>query len=973
MASLRIPVATYRLQFNGDFTFKEAFDRLDYIEALGVSDLYASPLLQSRRGSGHGYDVTDATRIGTDPGSEADFDALQAGLRARGMGLILDTVPNHMAASGENPWWMDVLENGPGSAYASYFDIDWHPDSRTLDNKVLLPLLGSPYGQILENQELGLAYEDGAFFVEYQPERFPLAPKSYRRILKHRLDDLKTTLGEDSPAYQEYQGILASLAGLPERQSLPAEAAGERRLQAEGIKERLRHLYGSDPNVAAFVDENLRLFRGSKGDRASFRPLDRLLSEQAYILAFWQNPNEVINYRRFFTITDLVGLRVEDPLVFEATHNVILRLIEKGMVTGLRIDHIDGLRDPLGYLQRLRDRIGRAGSGEGFYVVVEKITASTENLPGDWPVCGTTGYDFLNAVNRLFVDPSGARAVEDAYQRFIGKEVRYEDVMYQKKKLVMKTLLAVEVRSLARQLGILAQQDRYARDVPNSDLTQALIETTACLPVYRTYVRNLEVPDDGSRYIEQAISEARRRRPDHNPLSFEFVREVLLLRDGDHLFPEQREARLAFVMRWQQFTGPIVAKGVEDTSLYVYNALVSLNEVGGDPRPVAPDSPEFHCFVEDRARKWPYALNATSTHDTKRAEDVRARINVLSEIPAEWAQRLNRWSRLNAAKKKAVNGQVVPDRNEETLLYQTLLGAWPLDSGETPDLKPRLKEYLIKATREAMVHTRWTLPNVEHERALTDFLDSILCSGPGERFQNDFLQFQRKIAYFGMLNGLAQALLKIACPGVPDFYQGSELWDLRLVDPDNRGPVDFDGRAALLDRLKKPGASPTPSFIRGLVRQWSDGSIKLYLIWKALHLRRQHPGLFLEGDYMQAQAEGERAENVVTVARTHENEYALAIVPRWLARAHAPRTPGQLARFWGTTELILPPKFPTEWLNVLTNEHIACNAEGSGATLCLAQVLASFPVALLVPGHMPMRPDQVPINRWPDRPMNQFP
>ena len=947
MPSFRIPVATYRLQFNRDFTFTEARERLDYFEALGITDLYTSPLLQSRRGSGHGYDVTDSTRIDTDPGSDADFDALQAALRERGMGLMLDIVPNHMAASGENPWWMDVLENGPGSAYATYFDIDWHPDSRALDNKVLLPWLGAPYSQALENQELSLTYEEGSFFLKYRQERLPLAPKSYRRVLKHRLDELKNSLGEDSPYYQEYQGILASLAALPERQSLPAEAAGERRLQAEGIKERLRNLYSAAPEVAAFINANMESFRGIKGDAASFRPLDRLLSEQAYVLAFWQNPNEVINYRRFFTITDLVGLRVEDPLVFEATHSVILRLIERGIATGLRIDHVDGLRDPLGYLQRLQERIGRPGDEGPFYVVVEKITASSESLPNEWPVQGTTGYDFLNVVNRVFVDPRGAPAIEEAYQRFLGRKVRYDDVMYWKKKLVMQTLLAVEVRSLARYLAILAKQDRYARDLPQNDLAQALIETTACLPVYRTYTRNLEVPEESSRYIEQALVEARRRRPDHNPACFDFVREVLLVREGDHLFPEQREARLGFVMRWQQFTGPIVAKGVEDTSLYVYNSLLSLNEVGGDPRPVAPDTPEFHTFVRSRARAWPYALNATSTHDTKRAEDVRARINVLSEIPAEWSRRLNRWSRLNASKKREIDRQLVPDRNEEALLYQTLLGAWPLESAEMPELRHRLKEYLIKAVREAMVHTRWSLPNVEHEDAVTGFLDSILCPRPGEPFLTDFLRFQKRVAWFGMLNGLAQVLLKIACPGVPDFYQGSELWDLRLVDPDNRGPVDFNKRTAVLESLTKAGTNPKSSFMRGLWRGWGDGRIKLYVIWKALNLRRRHSRLFLDGEYLPVEARGDRAEHVVALVRIHESQRVLAVVPRWLARAQAPRSSRGWPRFWGGTELPLPPDSPAEWLSVLTGERIVCNLDHDRPTLRLDQTLGSFPVALL--------------------------
>ena len=950
MASLRIPVATYRLQFNQDFTFRQARELLGYLQDLGITDIYASPLLQSRRGSGHGYDVTDPTRLDSDPGSQEEFEAFQAELQRRGMGLILDIVPNHMAASSENPWWMDVLENGPGSAYASHFDIDWHPPYRALDNKVLLPVLGEAYGRVLETRELQPVYKNGTFLVQYHQELFPLAPATYRRILKHRLDLLEKRLGADSSSCQEYRGILASLASLPDRQPLPSEAAGERRLQTEAVKERLQKLHGTVPIVRRFIQENLRLLSGAGNRPASFRFLDRLLSEQAYVLSFWQNPNAGINYRRFFTIVDLVGVRVEDPLVFEATHNVIFRLIEEGFVQGLRIDHIDGLRDPLGYLQRLQQRIGGAPDADprGFYVIVEKILSASEKLPQDWPVYGTTGYDFLNAVNRLFVDPRGARAIEGIYARFLGSNPEFEDVLYRKKKLVINTLLAVEMRSLSLQLGALAEQDRYARDLPVSELAQALTEITVCLTVYRTYVRNLEVPRQARVRIEAAVHKARRRRPNLSAVCFDFVREVLLLPDADHVLPEQREARLGFVTRWQQFTGPVMAKGFEDTTLYVYNPLVSLNEVGGDPRPEKVLTDAFHQFVSDRARLWPGTLNATATHDTKRGEDVRARISVLSEIPAEWQRHLLRWSRVNARRKKTVNGQAVPDRNDEILFYQTLIGAWPLSSTELPKFRERLQAYLIKAMREAMVHTRWTQPNLELEGALTEFIDSVLGAPEDDRFLRDFREFQRRIAYWGMLNGLGQALLKIVCPGAPDFYQGSELWDLRLVDPDNRGPVDFTLRAALLKSIQEE-ASSAPEFLRTILENWRDGRLKLFVIWQALNFRRKHAQLFLEGKYAEAKARGVRKRNVVAIARSHRGEHVILAIPRWLAGARAPADAQQMQRFWARSELVLPARAPTRWTNMFTGDHLSCRTGGKPA-LALSEIFRSFPVAFLVAG-----------------------
>src|SRR5258707_1299401 len=709
------------------------------------------------------------------------------------MGLVLDIVPNHMSASSDNSWWMDVLEHGPESAYASYFDIDWHPPSRSLESKILLPVLGRPFAEVLEGGEFKLIFSDGRLFLQYFDSLFPLAPKTYLAILGKNTEKLRERLGEESTIYQEYSGIVAAFAGLRSPATVTPGEAGERRFRFEA-RERLRQLVSSSAEVEAFLNDRLRELMGQPGDPASFSSLEKLLAEQFYVLSYWQNVNEEINYRRFFTITDLVGVRVEDPLVFEATHSLITRLASQPSVDGLRIDHIDGLRDPLAYVNRLREQLGKDPGFENpreTYIFVEKILGRTERLPREWPVSGTTGYDFLNALNAVFVDPKGAKCIEEVYDHFVGKKLTHADLLYQKKKLVMSTLLGVEMRSLGHELILLADKDRYARDLSRSDLTQALFESTAHVPVYRTYTRNLEVAREDAKVIEQAIQEARTRKFYLQPAHFDFIRDVLLVRNPPHLLPDHREARLNFVMRWQQFTGPLMAKAFEDTLLYVYNPLISLNEVGGEPRPSAAVADSFSRFIADRRRHWPNSMNATTTHDTKRAEDVRARTNVLSEIPGQWKERLERWSKLNARSKTQVSGQQVPDRNEEIFLYQTLLGVWPANARVDASLVERLQAYAIKAMREAMVHTRWTLPNAAHENALKRFVAAILKPDKNNAFLQDFVAFQQSIAYSGMVNGLSQAVLKIISPGIPDFYQGSELWDLCLVDPDNRQSVEF--------------------------------------------------------------------------------------------------------------------------------------------------------------------------------------
>ncbi len=940
--------ATYRLQFNKDFTFRDATKLLDYFSDLGITHIYASPIWRSRPGSTHGYDVIDPTRLNPELGTEADFFTLQTELRNRGMGLVLDIVPNHMSASSDNSWWMDVLEHGPESAYASYFDIDWHPPSRSLESKILLPVLGRPFAEALEGGEFKLIFSDGRLFLQYLESLFPLAPKTYLAILGKNTEKLRERLGEESTVYQEYSGIVAAFAGLRSPATVTPGEAGDKRSRFEA-RERLRQLISSSADIETFLNDRLRDLMGEPGDPASFSPLEKLLAEQSYVLSYWQNVNEEINYRRFFTITDLVGVRVEDPLVFEATHGLITRLAAQPPIDGLRIDHIDGLRDPLAYLGRLRELLTKEsaqGEPREVPIFVEKILARGERLPGEWPSAGTTGYDFLNALNSIFVDPKGAKCIEEVYDRFVGKKLVYADLLYQKKKLVMSTLLGVEMRSLGHQLALLADKDRYARDLSRSDLTQALFETTAHMPIYRTYTRNLEVSREDAKVIELAIEEALSRKFYLQPAHFDFIGDVLLARNRAHLLPDQREARLNFVMRWQQFTGPIMAKAFEDTFLYVYNPLISLNEVGGEPRPTAATTESFSRFIAERRKHWPNSMSATTTHDTKRSEDVRARISVLSEIPGQWKERLERWSKLNSKYKTQVDGQQVPDRNEEVFLYQTLLGVWPSNGNNDASLVERLQAYAIKATREAMVHTRWTLPNTAHENALKKFVASVLKPGSGNPFLSDFAAFQRSIGQRGMVNGLTQTLVKIISPGIPDFYQGSELWDLRLVDPDNRQPVDFAKRVSMLAALKEAEASP--SLASDLAGHWDDSRIKLYAIWKALNFRRQRPELFSKGDFVKLKTTGPYAEHILAILRRHKREWLLLVAPRWLSRAQEGRSSDAEFR-WREATIQLPNSAPSLWDNIFTTEKITI-ADERAKSLRADQLLNHFPVALLSGG-----------------------
>jgi (1->4)-alpha-D-glucan 1-alpha-D-glucosylmutase len=989
----RIPVSTYRLQFNRRFMFSDATKILPYLDELGISDIYASPYFKARKGTIVGYDVVDPTRLNPEIGTEAAYNRLNRELQKRKMGQILDIVPNHMyVGSEDNAWWLDVLENGPSSPYALFFDIDWNPIKRELKNKVLIPVLGEPYGTVLEHRELKLIFETGAFFLCCYDRKLPILPETYGDILKHRLDKLKTLLPIDDPFLIELLNSITALSCLPPYTEREQSKLAERNREKEIIKKRLYKLHKESRAIRVFIDENVRIFNGTRKEPHSFDLLDDLLGKQVWRLSLWSVAAEEINYRRFFDISSLAAVRMEDPVVFQKTHELVLKLIGEGKVTGLRVDHPDGLHDPSEYFHRLqracflRLRLAQAQSLRGkktdtpveaspepdllrqydekiasdpqfkpFYVVGEKILSRDEKLPENWPIFSTVGYDFLNSLNGIFVDTTKGLVFDKIYERFIRSKMDYQELVYEKKRLIMIVSMSGEINTLAQHLNRLSEKNRHTRDFTLNDLRTTITEVIACFPVYRTYVTHSAVPERDRRYVEQTVSKAKRKNPSLSESTFDFLKNVLVLNYPDDLGKTDKIAWIDFVMRFQQVTGPVMAKGLEDTVFYVYNRLVSLNEVGGNPGGFGAPLEAFHGQNVETAKSRPYSLLTTSTHDTKRSEDVRARINVLSEIPGEWQRCLSKWSRLNRKKKLVVHGRMVPHRNDEYLLYQTLLGVWPVNRmtvAEHEEFRARIRNYMLKATREAKVDTNWISPNVPYEEALLKFIDAVLASSSAKTFLKDFDLLPKKVAYWGMFNSLSQTLLKITSPGVPDFYQGTETWDFSLVDPDNRRPIDFVIRKQMLARLKKELTRPKADSVglaRRLLQTWPDGLIKLYVTFISLNYRKLHQRLFGEGDYLPLTVDGALAEHVCAFARHGEGDTVLVIVPRFLTYLvrsvnHLPL--GQ--KVWKGSGVVLPEEtLGSNFINIFTGETIQAAKQNEKRILSLGAVFANFPVALL--------------------------
>lgn len=925
------------------------------------------------------------------------------------MGLVLDIVPNHMGAGKDNPWWMDVLENGRSSMYADYFDIDWHPLTDDLQNKILLPILGDAYGKILTNGELKLRFqpENGRFWLDYYENAIPINPVSYPTILGHRLETLEARLGKTNPAFLEYRSIMSSFEHLPVVTNHDFDKKEERARERIISLNRLSTLCSQTPDVITFLQENVQDFIPHKDDPTNQNRLHRLLEQQAYRLSNWRVASDEINYRRFFDINDLVAVRVEDQRVFNDTHELIMELVEQGLVTGLRIDHPDGLYDPAGYFHRLQEeaakRMGKpirtdwqlSSEDLPIYVLIEKILAPFERLPQEWTVHGTTGYEFTNLVNGIFVKQDEEKEFTRIYERLLGEKVDFDDLVYRCKKLIMKTTLNSELGVLSQQLNRISKRNWSTRDYTLHNLRDALMEVVACFPVYRTYITPDQISKKDREYIEWAVRLAKRRSKAIDTSIFDFLHAVLLLEftpestgdnaaagtnlptgsttvnaaempkattgkpkpgsESDEEEPLQ-EAVIRFAMKFQQYSGPVMAKGLEDTSFYRYNRLVSLNEVGGEPRQFGISLSTFHHHNLDRSKRIPNTLLDTSTHDTKRSEDVRARISVLSEMPEEWHRHVTQWRRFHRHWRRHLqDGNQTPSVNEEYLFYQTLIGVWPL-TPPGPDgmesLAERMAQYMMKAAKEAKANTSWINPDTEYEDALTQFIRGVLLR-PSSLFLDDFIPFQRQVARFGLFNSLSQTLLKLTCPGVPDLYQGTELWDFSLVDPDNRRPIDYALRQAQMGPIQEAIYCDDPKLLgktlMDLTDNLLDGRIKQYLIAAVLHYRGRHRELFQQGAYLPLDVTGTGAEHVIAFARQWEDQVAVTIAPR-LLHTLGTRKNGLPCgkRLWKDTAVILPESmrgYP--FRNFLSKESIPKKGKHL-AEIEVADILKDLPVGFLV-------------------------
>jgi len=924
---MRIPVATYRLQFNPSFGFRDARRVAAYLSELGISDIYASPILKATEGSTHGYDVTDPDELNPELGTPDDFQALTAEVQARGMGWLQDIVPNHMGYSSRNWMLMDVFENGPRSRFYNFFDIFRdHPDPE-LRTRVLAPFLGGPLEEVLKRGEVQLALDGEGLAIRYFTWRFPLYLPTYESVLwgDGLLQSGSVTDGGTPP--QEFCSLHDSFAHLANMDDSP----DKRRLLAQA-KQMLARLHSEHPAVHQHIDRTLEFYNRPRDGPIAQSPLYRLLEQQLFKLVFWQVAYEKINYRRFLYISEFIALRTEEPDVFERVHSKIFELVRAGVFTGLRIDYVDGLYNPRGYLVRLHNTLPEC------YLVVEKILELYEFLSAEWPIQGTSGYKFCNYLNGIFCRRENEDAFTRIYHEFIGGKPDYEQLLYNEKKKTLQWRMAGEVAYLAH----LAMQASRDPGLTIESAQTALTALMAAFPVYRTYVDAQHFTQHDRMRLAESFGRARSRCPECRPDIDRIIR--LLLPDAqEESDPTMREARRYFLMRFQQFTGPAMAKGCEDTLLYVYNRFISLNEVGGDPTTFGLALDRYHWFNESRIRFWPHAMSATSTHDSKRGEDVRARLNVLSEIPQKWREAVTRWARMNERHKQPHDNVPAPDRNDEYLLYQTLVGAWPFDEREVDGFRQRIKDYMVKAVREAKTYSNWVQPNERYEGACRQFIDRILDSSAGNSFWPDFLAFQKEISEYGVYNSLSQTILKITGPGLPDFYQGSELWNLHLVDPDNRRPVDFDTRAQFLREFGEAPANTHAQFVHVLMSEKQDGRAKLFLIHKCLACRRENRDLFQTGEYVAASVSGTLLQHVISFFRAGRDRYALTVAPRFLTSLIRPGQPPAGRDVWRDTRIALPLDAASDWHDAITGNVVTARGE-----VFLRDILSDFPVCLLI-------------------------
>ncbi len=924
---MHVPQSTYRLQLHPGFGFREAESVLGYLRDLGISDIYASPIFQTVPGSEHGYNIIRPDRLNPELGGEASFERLMEAVRANGLGWLQDIVPNHMAFASGNHRLMDLLEKGPRSAYSRHFDIDWDHPHPAWKGKVLAPFLGRRLQECIADSELRVGLDASGLHLAFYEIRFPLRPESVLRIVQQALQDLgREPPSGSQPGLSKAAGVCTRLENVLQS---PADQAGD----LEFIKKELRELQEEDSRFRQALEAVLERINASPGQLAA------IASEQHYQLAYWRTATQEINYRRFFSINDLICLRLEEDRVFDDLHHFLFRLAESCGITGLRIDHLDGLLDPARYLARLRELFPET------YLVAEKILEPEERLPQHWPVQGTTGYDFLFWVNNLFCQASKEPVFDDLSREFSeAQPCQGPEGAAEGKRFVLEREMAGELDNLVRSFQPLAAELLCGRDMASQRLKEALAEILVWFPVYRTYVARDRVEDTDPAYLRQALHRAETAAP-HLQAELSCLSQVIdaaLGEDGGQFSQRARHC----LQRLQQLSGPLMAKGFEDTYLYRNSRLISLNEVGGKPDRFGISQGAFHAFMTERARHWPDSQNATATHDTKRGEDVRARINVLSELPEAWKEAVRSYAGINASAKARLGGNPVPEASEEYFLYQTLIGAWPFEAKHYPDFRSRIGDYMVKALREAKLRSSWLDPNTAYEGACLEFIQRILPDSGHNRFLEEFLPLQRRIAHHGIINSLAQTAIKLAAPGLPDIYQGCELWDLSLVDPDNRRAVDFELRSSWLARLSEDFARNAAQTLHDLLTRPQDGRIKLHLVHQGLLLRQEYATLFRHGEYLPVQCRGRYREHLVVFARHKDGQWCVVLVPRLTAHLVQEGDFPLGAQFWQDTSLVLPQEAPRAWTNPLEGRSI----EAGEKELPVGEALQSFPVGLLVAG-----------------------
>jgi len=978
---------------NKQFKFKDITGIIPYLSELGISAVYLSPYLQAKSGSLHGYDIINYNAINPEIGSSNDHDHMVDVLKKHNMGNILDFVPNHMGVSG-NLWWHDVLENGPSSPYSGFFDIDWTPVKAELNQKVLLPVLEDLYGKVLENGFISIAFNKGSFFINYRDHKFPVDPKTYAYILQLCLEELKSSDGDGDKHLIELQSIITACNNLPDRNETDIEHYNERKREKEVIKRRLNDLYSNSSRIKKALQTVLKEINGIPGNNESYDYLHRFLESQVYRLSFWRVAGEEINYRRFFDINELVAVTMENFSVFEAAHKMVLQLLASGKISGLRIDHVDGLFLPAAYLKRLQkyyfietclflassqlkigdydpsilktdllERLGPRNIGtkpasdtlKSLYIVVEKILGDKETIRSNWPVEGTTGYEFACSLNGIYINKKNATAISNIYKTFTGNNQSFHNIVYDCKNLVLRTSMASELNMLAHHLNRISESSRLYRDLTLNNLRDVIREVIACFPVYRTYIDAFSdsIDENDRSVINIAVAEAKKRNATLSPVLFDFLKSTLLLQYPTGCSQVDIAEQRLFVMRFQQFTGPVMAKGMEDTSFYVYNPLISLNDVGGNPHRIGNSVEDFHKQNINRLRTMPNSLIATSTHDSKRGEDVRARINLLSEIPQEWKNILQRWNRINRDKKKETGQEQIPDRNEEYYLYQTILGSYPLNTASMNHeaYTGRIQRHMQKALREAKVHTSWISPNTDYEEGVTRFIASILNPAPENLFLNEMESFQKFISHCGVYNSLSQHVLKLFSPGIPDIYQGNETFVFNLTDPDNRRPVDFPKRISLFKQIKTRinELNDNVRWVQELLESSEDSRIKLYVTWKSLNYRRDNEMLFKAGTYTPVQAIGKKKSHVCSFIWQRQAKKCLIVAPVLLAElTQKDRIKPLGIEAWGDTRIILPKEQPGHtYRDIFTEQSITTSQQADKVSLSVAEILNNFPVSVL--------------------------